>query len=292
LIFRPALLRGSGPFNINNLRAAPDRSKGFPFERSIPPLPDRDAVQHVPKPQAQGIGQPQADKQASRTLPLFGFGYRRALDAGQSAELLQGQAPPFALLPWRVDQDDTYIYYLLLGNGIMCAAVFSILYVISLITDHSINLYYMTISIDPNDKARSVAYAFSWKVAPLMLALFMPYAWLLFRANIDIRKFDLLKRVPKFATRMEGNRWRIIRWSLTVTILCLLDMFFTTTAIDAVFDHHLATPDSYGDTSPISCSVAVSFLRKHVRHSVGRRYGLPALAALRPLLQHHRIERK
>jgi len=63
------------------------------------PVFARDVVQHVPEPQAQGIGQPQAHKQAWRPLTVCGFRYARAFNAGQSAELLQGQALTFALLP-------------------------------------------------------------------------------------------------------------------------------------------------------------------------------------------------
>lgn len=64
----------------------------------FPPLFGRDAVQHVPEPQAQGIGQPQANKQAWRTLSPFGLRYGRAFNAGQSAVLLQGQTLTLALL--------------------------------------------------------------------------------------------------------------------------------------------------------------------------------------------------
>ena len=125
----------------------------------------------------------------------------------------------------RVDRDDDYIYYLLLRNSFALTSVFSIPYVISFISGHPIDLYFMTISVDPDDKAMSIGYAFSQRIASLVLTVLLLYAWLLFKANIDMRSFDLLARAPKFAERMAGKRWKIIKWSLILAIVAFLGMF-------------------------------------------------------------------
>ena len=185
----------------------------------------------------------------------------------------------------RVDRDDDYIYYLLLRNGFAFTSVFSILYVISFVTGHPIDLYFMTISIDPDDKAMSVGYAFSQKIAPVVLAVFLPYAWLLFKANIDMRSYDLLKRVPKFVERTSGKRGKIIKWSLLIVIFAFLGMFGAFAGPAWILDHHLSTNDSTALLIMFLLIYPVLFARRHNHDSYGPCHGLPALAALRPLLQ-------
>ena len=123
---------------------------------------------------------------------------------------------------FRKEFDDTYIYYLIFRLGFFIALGFALLFLSSYFLNTSYDLYFITVEVAEPDVLGDVAWNYPVIVVPTLLIVMGIYAELLFRANIDINKLDLLNWNVDFLNYSGGDRRKVLNRSRGGLIL-----FFT-----------------------------------------------------------------
>jgi hypothetical protein len=143
----------------------------------------------------------------------------------------------------RKDNDDTYIYYLLIEWSLLVTALFALCLLASGIFHMSFPFYFFTIYTNPDDLARSVGWTYSRVVSTTLLLIFLPYAWLLFRANIDFNTRDLLHWQDRST---EQQRRGNVLWQMLVdSSVCLMVAYCSWSVPDYFIGKHPSLQTSY-----------------------------------------------
>jgi hypothetical protein len=125
----------------------------------------------------------------------------------------------------RKDYDDTYIYYLVMKNSFFVAGFFSILYWASYTFDIHIDLLLFSIYVEQTGFVRSMIWSYPFIVSTLLLILFLPYGWLLFRENINFETHDLLWWNHAMLVKTKGDRTKILKSYRFLFLASLTSMY-------------------------------------------------------------------
>jgi hypothetical protein len=144
----------------------------------------------------------------------------------EKRQMVEGNIREIFFPNLRKEEDDTYIYYLIMTRSFIVAAMFAMLYWISFTYSTTFDLFVFEINVDHADPVRSMAQSYSFVVSTALLLIFLPYGWLLFRVNIDLGACDLVRwnRVMREKTGME--RHKLMKQYL-LGILLLLTIMYT-----------------------------------------------------------------
>ncbi len=145
------------------------------------------------------------------------------------------------------EADDTYIYYLVMKYSFFVSSFFSILYWVSYAFHTRLSLFFFTIDVwhynilaragtwleahgEPGDFVRyspvaSMICSYPFVVGTAVLLIFIPYAWLLFWANVDFDATDLLHWDQALVQKKKGDPHALFKAALKSLLVYLAGFF-------------------------------------------------------------------